>query len=113
MSEEAAELHIAKVCRAFGGALQGLLRGALRDLWACGAARLDALEHMESKFSLDGACVGRFAALDDFYRGPEARIGAPYNVNITTSPIIEWEFIVRPNEQPASKFYPQSSVHAA
>ena len=32
-------------------------------------------EHINSKFVLDGAFVGRFATLDDFFAGPEQLIG--------------------------------------
>jgi hypothetical protein len=86
-----------------------------------GRAESDVDEHINSKFVMDGAFVGRFATLDDFYKGPEARIGAPNpriqegmsnehcvrsnaeryfvssNYNIFTCPRQEWEFVVCPN----------------
>jgi hypothetical protein len=77
-------------------------------------------EHINSKFALDGAFVGRFATLNDFYKGPEELIGTPNpkiqqgmegehcrrgnckvefttnNYNVTTTPTLEWEFVVEP-----------------
>jgi hypothetical protein len=77
-------------------------------------------EHINSKFALDGASVGRFATLNDFYKGPEGLIGTPNpkilpgmeaehcrrgnhstkftsgNYNVTTTPAMEWEFVVKP-----------------
>ncbi len=79
-------------------------------------------EHMNSKFALDGAFVGKFATLDDYYKGPEGLIGIPNykirdgmeaehckrgnhdtsftadNYNVTTSPAMEWEFVVNPQD---------------
>jgi hypothetical protein len=79
-------------------------------------------EHINSKFTLDGAFVGKFATLDDFYKGPEELIGTPNpkimqgmqvehclrgnsrtefttgNYNLTTTPATEWEFVVEPKD---------------
>ncbi len=33
--------------------------------------------HINSKFSLEGAWVGKFATLTNFFTGPEALIGTP------------------------------------
>jgi hypothetical protein len=76
--------------------------------------------HINTKFALDGAPVGRFATLDDFYKGPEGLIGTPnpkilpgmeaehcrrgnyatqftsVNYNVTTTPATEWEFVYQP-----------------
>ena len=92
---------------------QGQLRQAVRPA-------SDVQAHINSKFVMDGAFMGRFASLDDFYRGPEARIGAPNpqirkgmdkehclranatnpfvssNYNLFTWPRQEWEFVVGP-----------------
>jgi hypothetical protein len=86
-------------------------------------------EHINSKFTLDGAFVGKFATLDDFYKGPEELIGTPNpkimqgmqtehclrgnsrrkfttgNYNLTTMPATEWEFVVEPKE---GKAYPHT-----
>mmetsp|Transcript_4287 Transcript_4287/g.12437 ORF Transcript_4287/g.12437 Transcript_4287/m.12437 type:complete len:2062 (+) Transcript_4287:1297-7482(+) len=92
---------------------------------------------VNSKFVMDGAFMGRFATLEDFYKGPEERIGVPNpdifkgckqehtlrhnaerkfttsNYGITTSPALEWEFVVCPrlqqheNEPP---IYPHTPV---
>jgi len=75
---------------------------------------------VNSKFAMDGAYLGRFATLDDFYKGPEERIGTPNpriregcekehlvrknafkpfetsNYGLTTWPAQEWEFVVCP-----------------
>jgi len=83
--------------------------------------------HVNSKFSMDGdSFLGRFASLDDFYKGPEALIGVPNpkvkegaerehttrgnaetefttSYNVTTTPKLEWEFV---NEPKADKQYP-------
>jgi hypothetical protein len=34
-------------------------------------------EHINSKITLNGAFVGKFATLDNFYKGPEELIGTP------------------------------------
>jgi hypothetical protein len=86
------------------------------------APSAEALSHLNSKFCLDGAYIGRFATLDDFYRGPEALIGTPNpkievgmetehcrrdnndekfttsNYNVETYSRLEWEFVVNPRE---------------
>mmetsp|Transcript_4272 Transcript_4272/g.12216 ORF Transcript_4272/g.12216 Transcript_4272/m.12216 type:complete len:1420 (+) Transcript_4272:1297-5556(+) len=78
---------------------------------------------VNSKFVMDGAFMGRFATLEDFYKGPEELIGVPNpriykgceqehtlrhnahkkfttsNYGITTSPALEWEFVVNPRLQ--------------
>jgi hypothetical protein len=121
----ALEAHVQAVCRAVAAALPDILRGAVRELQRTGAtvgARA-VEEHMNSKFVMDGAFVGRFATLDDFYRGPEQLIGVPNpkvdegaekehtlrpnckkrftsnNYNLTTWPALEWEFVVNPKEE--------------
>jgi hypothetical protein len=104
----------------FAAVLEGLLLSGLRQLQASGATT--AISHVNSKFSLDGAFVGQFATLNDFYRGPEALIGTPNpkvlqgmeiehcrrknantefttpNYNVTTTPSLEWEFVVCPRQ---------------
>ena len=42
-----------------------------------GGAGSEVQEHINSKFVLDGAFVGRFATLDVFFAGPEQLIGTP------------------------------------
>jgi hypothetical protein len=100
--------------------LPALLQGKIRDLQEAGNG--GALSHVNSKFCLDGAFVGRFATLDDFHRGPEELIGTPNprieegmaaehcrranrdkkfttsNYNVLTWPSLEWEFVVAPKE---------------
>jgi hypothetical protein len=76
--------------------------------------------HINTKFALNGASMGRFATLDDFYKGPEGLISTPNpkilpgmeaehcrrgnyamqftsgNYNVTTTPATEWEFVYQP-----------------
>jgi hypothetical protein len=109
-----------KISAAFAAALPSLLFEELERLRAVGTGAAGAVAHVNSKFALDGAFVGQFATLHDFYRGPEALIGTPNprieegmdaehcrrpnrdtqfttsNYNVTTTPAAEWEFVVRP-----------------
>jgi hypothetical protein len=91
-------------------------------------------EHINSKFTLDGAFVGKFATLDDFYKGPEELIGTPNpkilqgmqaehclrgnsrtefttsNYNVTTTPATEWEFVVEPRDGVAYPHTPKDKA---
>jgi hypothetical protein len=93
-------------------------------------------EHIinSSKFTLDGAFVGKFATLDDFYKGPEELIGTPNpkimegmqtehclrgnsqrefttgNYNVTTTPAMEWEFVVEPKDGVAYPHTPKDKT---
>ena len=102
-------------------------RGASQARGASAAVQ----QHINSKFVMDGAFVGAFATLDDFYKGPEARIGAPNprimegmknehcerdnadtefrtsNYNLRTVPRIEWEFVVDPKPNVAYEHTPR------
>ena len=127
------ELHIQEVCQRFTAMLPDMLRRALAKLKRTGQVQTSLQEHINSKFVLDGAYVGRFATLDDFYRGPEALIGVPNpriregaekehcqrpnaqrrfttsNYNITTWPQLEWEFVVCPvDDAPEYRRYPHT-----
>ena len=120
---EALESHIAEVSEAFHEVLPTILRSGLLKLKASakeGSAKSAVQAHINSKFVLDGAFVGHFATLADFYRGPEALIGVPNprilegtekehclranakkkfktsNYCIETYPALEWEFVVSP-----------------
>ena len=120
---DALELHIAEVSNAYHKMLPTILRSGLLKLKASakeGSANSAVQAHINSKFVLDGAFVGHFATLDDFYRGPEALIGVPNprilegaekehclranatkkfktsNYCIETCPALEWEFVVSP-----------------
>ena len=77
---EAFESHIKEVSEAFTAIFPTILRCGLLKLQA--AAKDSSIKsavhaHINSKFVLDGAFVGHYATLDDFYRGPEALIGVP------------------------------------
>jgi hypothetical protein len=91
-------------------------------------------EHINSKFTLDGAFVGKFATLDDFHKGPEELIGTPNpkimqgmqaehclrgnsqkefttgNYNVITTPATEWEFVVEPKEGVAYPHTPKDKT---
>ena len=120
---EALESHVTEVSKAFSEMLPTILRSGLRRLNASAKespAKSAVQAHINSKFVLDGAFVGHYATLDDFYRGPEALIGAPNprvlegaekehclranaktafrtsNYGLVTCPALEWEFVVCP-----------------
>jgi hypothetical protein len=119
MTEQECEHHIQEVIRKFVPILSDSLRTALNKLHSSGAKseHSNTNQHINSKFVLDGAFVGRFATLDDFYKGPESLIGIPNpviatgmksehchrsnantfftadNYNVTTTPRIEWDFV--------------------
>jgi hypothetical protein len=106
----------------------GLKRLKGRAASQCGS---EVQEHINSKFTLDGAFVGKFATLDDFYKGPEELIGTPNpkimqgmqaehclrgnsrmefttgNYKLTTTPATEWEFVVEPRDGAAYPHTPK------
>ena len=123
MSDRDQELHISEVCSKMSLRLPAILRAGFKKLRLSStmkSASLHVHRHLNSKFVLDGANVGRFAVLRDFYRGPEALIGVPNpkifeglekehtlrgnahvrfttkNYNVTTWPQLEWEIVVNP-----------------
>ena len=120
MDEAEREEHICEVCWQFGQALPALLRRGFERLEARPSVMVR--EHINSKFCFDGALVGHFGTLDDFFSGPEKLIGTPNpkidegmeaehcrrgncenrfttaHYNITTWPKLEWEFVVDPKE---------------
>ena len=103
--------HINEVCAGFAVVLPRLLRRGLRLLrrraQPSGVANSGLVstpqELINSKFVMDGAYVGRFATLDDFYRGPEALIGVP-NPRILEG--AEAEHCRRPNAKVAAPLPP-------
>jgi hypothetical protein len=124
---EALESHIAEVSEAFTAIFPMILRSGLLKLQAVAkeSSMKSAVQaHINSKFVLEGAFVGHYATLDDFYRGPEALIGVPNprifegtekehclrqnahrtfktsNYAIVTWPALEWEFVVCPKVPP-------------
>ena len=114
--------HIDEVCRKFSALLPQLLRAGINKLKASASTVSEAEQMINTKFSMDGAYMGRFASLDEFYEGPEALIGVPNpkiregaekehksrrnarrkfnttNYNLLTFPALEWEFVVEPGE---------------
>ena len=111
--------YVKKVVENFSEVLSKVLLTALEQLLTVGAS-VNAISHVNSKFVLDGAFLGNFATIDDFYAGPEKIIGTPNpkigegmeiehcrrknsnknfttsNYNIETTPETEWEFVVCP-----------------
>ena len=111
-----------RVAAGLASALPGLLIQRVRELRASGVGAGGALEHVNTKFSLDGAFVGRFATLRDFHSGPEGLIGTPNprieegictehcrranrevlfitsNYNVETWPSLEYEFVLAPRQ---------------
>ena len=118
------EAYVNRVCKQLMVTLPSLLLSALKDLRTPQAgAQSTVRDHINTKFSQDGAFVGRFATMDDFYKGSEAHIGAPNpkiwqgmevehchrknaetvfitsNYNITTCSALEWEFVACPKDE--------------
>ena len=122
LDAEAAEEYAQEVSARLSAALPGLLQAGLRRLRsaAMSAQGPAARTWANAKFVADGLTVGRFATLEDFYKGPEALIGVPNprieegmrkehcerdnaetefrstNYNIVTCPRLEWEMVVTP-----------------
>jgi hypothetical protein len=116
------EKHIREVSRQFGELLPQLLRAGIKKLQSGPSGESEAEQMINTKFAMDGAYLGRFASLDDFYEGPEALIGTPNariregaekehkfrsnakrkftsnNYNLETYPLLEWEFVVEPGD---------------
>jgi hypothetical protein len=118
MSDGELNAHVQEVSERFCAVLPVILAEGLRKLretsWA------SAEEFKNSKFSMDGAFVGNFAELKDFYEGPEKFLGTPnpnveegmrrehverrnartwfesQNYKVKTYPAMEWEFVVNP-----------------
>ena len=121
--------HIDEVCRHFSERLPQMLRAGITRLQADANGASEAEQMMNSKFSMDGAYLGRFASLDEFYEGPESLIGVPNpkiwegaekehkfrrnsgrkftttNYALETWPALEWEFVVEPGD---SSKYPHT-----
>jgi hypothetical protein len=120
LTEEEAEAHVQDVCSKFSAELPGILKKALSKLREGQSTGSAAERHMNSKFVMEGAYVGCFATLNDFYKGPEALIGVPNprifegaekehtlrqnawvkfrtsNYGLETCSAIEWYFVVDP-----------------
>jgi hypothetical protein len=97
-----------------------LIKEGLTRLRATAKALEELVGFDNGKFLADGAALGRYATLGDFYRGPEAILGAPNprirqgiedehcgrpnadseftsTYNVVTTPKLEWEFVVNPD----------------
>jgi hypothetical protein len=120
LSDEGVEMHVQEVCSKFSTVLPGILRQSLAELRAGQTSGTAAQHHMNSKFVMEGAYVGNFASLNEFYKGPEALIGVPNpkifegaekehtlranawmkfrtsNYGLETCPALEWFFVVDP-----------------
>ena len=113
-------------------AFEARLLDSVRRLRGASAAAASALEQ-NSKFSMDpDAFTGDFASLKDFYDGPERLIGSPNpnaaegirrehcerrnadrqhttpNYNVTTTPRIEYYFVVDPHSHTLVDGYPHT-----
>jgi Ca2+-binding EF-hand superfamily protein len=121
-NDDELEEMIQNCCQKFTTVLPHILRNGLKELRSSNNGSTVVQQHINSKFVLDGAFVGQFATLSDFYNGPEALIGVPNpkifvgaekehcfrvnaqerfntsNYNIDTYPALEWEFVVCPKE---------------
>ncbi len=132
MTEE--ELSVA--VHRFIAEVPAVVSAGLKKLKGRAASRFgsEVQEYINSKFTLDGAFVGKFATLDDFYKGPEELIGTPNpkimqgmhaehclrgnsrtefttgNYNLTTTPTTEWEFVVEPRDGVAYPHTPKEKA---
>jgi hypothetical protein len=119
-----AEEELSAAVNLFISEVHAVVSAGLKELkdsvLAASRAGSDVQEHINPKFSYYGASVGKFATLDDFYKGPQELIGTPNpkifagmedehcfrgnannqftagNYNVTTTPKLEWEFVVSP-----------------
>jgi hypothetical protein len=122
VGDDEREAYIADASARLARAIPGLLRAGIRKLKTAAPAGSEVREHLNSKFSFDGAFEGKFATLDEFHRGPEALIGVPNpkimegmrqehcsranattefrspNYNLVTRPDLEWRFVTAPSE---------------
>ncbi len=120
LTDEEVEKHVQEVCSKFSAVLPDTLRQSLAELRAGQGKRTAAQHHMNSKFVMEGAYVGNFASLNEFYKGPEALIGVPNpkifegaekehtlranawmkyrtsNYGLVTCPGLEWYFVIDP-----------------
>jgi hypothetical protein len=111
-----------KAAAAVSAALPQLLRDSLARLRVTAEALAQHEMSENCKFLDDGPALAQFATLGDFYRGPEAILGAPNprvyegiehehckrsnanhlflspNYNVHTTPKLEWEFVVNPKD---------------
>jgi hypothetical protein len=120
--KDMAEEELSVALQRFIAEVPAVVSAGLKELKGRAASQFgsEVQEHINSKFTLDGAFVGKFATLDDFYKGPEELIGTPNpkilpameaehclrgnsktsftsgNYQLATTPTIEWEFVVTP-----------------
>jgi NLR family CARD domain-containing protein 3 len=118
MSDDDLDLHVMDVSEKFSQILPVILTEGLKKLRA--TTWSSAEDFKNTKFSMDGAFVGNFAELKDFYEGPEKILGVPnpnveegmrrehierknsktwfesHNYKVKTYPAIEWEIVVSP-----------------
>jgi hypothetical protein len=121
LCDEEIDVHVQQVCESFLLRLPAILKKGLYNLKA--EERASAL-HLNSKFSMDGAEIGKFAGLKEFYEGPERILGSPnpnvgegmrrehcerqnsnvmfqtLNYNLKTCPADEWKFVLEPPQLP-------------
>jgi hypothetical protein len=117
---EALERALNRICTEFFLRLPAILKGAFDKLNHF-VETTNLQSFVNKKFEMDGARVGRFATLEDFYKGPESLIGVANpriregiekehrhrsdakssfvtsNYQIETRPELEWEFVVSPS----------------
>ena len=124
-----------KICSQFAGLAYTRIRKELQKLKE-GQSIDTKAEEANSKYCLtDGAFKGTFGSLEDFYKGPEAKIGYPNpnlfegmhrehclrsnakrlvttpNYNVTTCSDWEWRFVVCPENIPHPGFeYPHTPL---
>jgi hypothetical protein len=131
-----AEEELSVAVQRFIAQVPAVVSAGLKKLKGRAASQFgsEVQEHINSKFTLDGAIVGKFATLDDFYKGPEELIGTPNpkimqgmqaehclrgnsktefttgNYNVTTTPATEWEFVAEPKDGVAYPHTPKDKA---
>ena len=125
---EISDEHLEQICVIFSEIVRVRLRQACEKL-KTRELSVSRAEEANSKYCLtDGAFKGTFGSLDDFYMGPEAKIGYPNpnlfegmhrehclrsnakrlittpNYNVTTCSDWEWRFVVCPDDLPQAGF---------
>ena len=121
------EAQISAACQRFSRDVVVLVMRQWAVLKQTSVSRASEAEEANSKFAMtEGAYVGSFGTLDEFYQGPEARIGYPNpklreamltehcvrpnarrlfttpNYVVTTCPEWEWQWVLDP-DRPASE----------
>ena len=114
LNDEEIDAHVQEVCESFLLRLPSILK---KGLYKLRAEETASAFHLNAKFAMDGAEIGKFADLSEFYEGPERILGSPnpnvrdgmhrehcersncnvmfktQNYSLETCPADEWNFV--------------------